>query len=145
MQIAMAAPYETGRCALVEQRGAAAHFAPRAHAKRLHSARTEHPLEAGERCVNGAYQSLDALRFAMAERGLRRAVALVHDVGEIRGQSRRDRPRLRHTAQQGRLIEAAHAHGPLDDIAIATELQPAVARTCDRGASEDRSRARTAD
>ena len=72
----------------------------------------------------------------MADRGLCCPMAFVHDVGEIRSQSRRDWPRLHRMAQQGSLIEAAHAHGPLDDLAIAAELQPAVARARDRCASE---------
>jgi hypothetical protein len=136
MQIAVAAAHETGRCALVEKGGAAAHFACRALAEALHCALTENPSEAGNRCVDGTHESLDALRFAMAERGLRGLMAFIHDIGEIRGQSRRNRPRLHHMAQQGRLIETAHAHGPLDDLPIAAEHQPAVTRARDGRASE---------
>src|SRR5262249_19524078 len=99
MQIAVAAPHETGQCALVEKRGAAAHFAGDALAEALRGAGVDYPWEVGERCVDGAHEPLDALRFAMADRGLCPAMAFVHDIGETRGESRRNRPRLRRMAQ----------------------------------------------
>ena len=53
-------------------------------------------------------------------------MALEHDIGESDGQIGRDGPRVSDVAQQGRLIEAAHAHGPFDDLAVAAELQAAI-------------------
>jgi hypothetical protein len=66
-----------------------------------------------------------------------------HDNGEIGGQSHGDQS-LRHVAQEGRLIEAVQAHGPLDDLTITAELQPAVLRARDR-CTQGRLEARTAD
>ena len=53
-------------------------------------------------------------------------MALEHDIRESDGQIGRDGPRVSDVAEQPCLVEAAHVHGPLDDLAAAAELQAAI-------------------
>src|SRR5262245_33765427 len=73
-------------------------------------------LRAGQRAADRAHELAHLCRSGKATRALGAAVAFIDYVGHRRGQISAYATRCGDIAQQRRLLEPAHVHGPLDDL-----------------------------
>jgi hypothetical protein len=124
--LSTAAADEAGRCTLVEHGRSAAQRVCRALAKALDRGSIERVCKGYERALDRSHEPLNPLGATTAGGGRSGPMALEHDIRESDGQIARDGPRASDVAQQPCLVEAAHAHGPLDDLTAAAELQAAI-------------------